>query len=467
MCTSCTLRDTECIYDTRDEGETRNAALKRRNAALEEELARLRLIVPEKDQVKQHGSKTKNVILIDEDETMRDLHGEQLAPESGTIDNHAASVLGALVNKTDQESIAILTALRSGVPWETAAGAILTHSSVNEPQWLDILSPELSGSDGSSRSTTSGAEGVPVSGVAESRFNRHVWLDEIVSFSNTAIKDHPVQSIQVINDETAHRTFGNLPFSSSIGANHYPSCVQDKQKQIFHMPIWCIFPLVEVSDYRDPFVNSLMEMSHDLGKGVNIDEFCGSYAQISALFDRESYEKASRLSQVVAQLVESIRPYSDSIETGEDDTSFLKTRCAMMWLLWCLWRWILQQTPDTYEAIPESLRPTPWQLFSSHPLVFAFLISPNLRDYLCHTRSKDCRWLTMACITAACDDLGDGKEFYAIDPKHEDWELSDAAKKHVARPEIWSLGASVRPYFRNIDRFVRIRRAKHPVDAGK
>ncbi|KAH9819882.1 hc-toxin efflux carrier toxa [Teratosphaeria destructans] len=191
-----------------------------------------------------------------------------------------------------------------------------------------------------------------------------------------------------------HQHFGNLPFSSAIDSNHYPLEIQEMQRHSLFAPPWDALPLSDSEALEDPLAGIFRECRADIENGANVDEICGAHPYVAALDDPAVYEKAPKLSQMMARLVTSVKPDRDS-------TSF--TMFALMSTHWALFRWMLKPSQKQYADIPEIVRPSPWQLFKRHWLVVDFVHSPEMRQHFCSTQYLDMQWMANACSTITCD----------------------------------------------------------------
>ena len=231
-------------------------------------------------------------------------------------------------------------------------------------------------------------------------FDRNVWMRD--RWAQDSGPQSPEQDSQCSGPQSdfvafspaLKNHFGNLPFSEAIWANNFPAETQQAQIENIFLPVWAMRTLNAPSRIADPFETVFAELRRDIEDGADTDALLGPHAFIGSLEDEETFNKAPKLSRVVASMVKSIK-------AGETFTTV--TQYAMMWRHWILWKWMLQPSPETYRDLPALLRPTPYQLFVSHARMFDFIPSPSLRDYVCQTKNPDYRWLTEACISVACD----------------------------------------------------------------
>lgn len=117
-----------------------------------------------------------------------------------------------------------------------------------------------------------------------------------------------------------------------------------------------------------------------------------------------------------------------SIKIDDDEPEM--THFAPMYHFWYIMRWLVYPTPATYEAIPELLRPTPYQLFRAHLLLFDFMAWPEIRD-LCAQNpgmSTDTRWILEMAKTIKCDWRGHPSDLLHKNPITGEIDLTPAAK---------------------------------------
>jgi hypothetical protein len=130
-----------------------------------------------------------------------------------------------------------------------------------------------------------------------------------------------------------------------------------------------------------------------------------------------------------------------------------------MYLFWYLIRWMISPSPETYEAMPEWLRPTPNQLFMPHINIVDFIVWPAFRELVVQIPAMQERmeWLMEMSNTIHCDwSFATGEAIY----KHEDTDQVDlcpTAKEAIRELSNWSVGPSFRGYVSNADSYVRIR----------
>lgn len=170
------------------------------------------------------------------------------------------------------------------------------------------------------------------------------------------------------------RTFGNLPFSSSIGANGYPTNVQACQILNFSAPEYLIFPLVETDD--SPLARTYVDFQR-LGQRLIAEGTPPLQVADQGLIDVTLYFR-DRLPE---------DPVNASTWTAEMLRSFRGTFSDKL-LLACavgvgnLMRWILMPTPENYANIPSNVRPTNLQRLKPHPAWVDLMVFPSFRNAL-------------------------------------------------------------------------------------
>jgi hypothetical protein len=185
-----------------------------------------------------------------------------------------------------------------------------------------------------------------------------------------------VNTIRIHPNLNLRNLFGNLPFSSSVWANNYPPDIQDVQVDNLFLPTWA---MMTVSTRPDP--GSLKDAFHGLYQGTAtiieggtpMEAVIEMHPNIAALFNEEEYNKSGLLSRWAAGMVHSAQrkgtphhctrscvklqtPAPERVtdsSSGDDFTAF-----ASMYTVWYLARWMISPTPETYEAMPDWLRPT-------------------------------------------------------------------------------------------------------------
>ncbi|KAF9697840.1 hypothetical protein EKO04_004296 [Ascochyta lentis] len=260
-----------------------------------------------------------------------------------------------------------------------------------------------------------------------------------------------VKTIRVHPNLNLRNMFGNLPFSSGVRANNYPVDVQETQVKNLFLPTWA---MMTVSTRPDPgsvklaFPPILQEATALLESGTPVDSVIEVHPNIAALFDESEFNKSGILSKWAAGMVHSV------MLKGNDFTCF-----AYMYLFWYLMRWMISPSPETYELIPEWLRPTPNQLFMPHINMLDYIPWPAFRELAVQIPAMQERmeWLMDMSNTLRCDWSFPKQEAFRRVDETGLLDLCDLAKTSLRDLSNWSLGPSFRGYVSNADSYVRIR----------
>jgi hypothetical protein len=130
-----------------------------------------------------------------------------------------------------------------------------------------------------------------------------------------------------------------------------------------------------------------------------------------------------------------------------------------MYVFWYLMRWMIFPSPETYNVIPEWLRPCPNQLFMPHISIVDFVVWPAFRELAVQVPAMQERmeWLMDMSIHVKCNWSYTTWEALCQNQKTEQADLCDVAKDVVTDLANWSVGPSFRGYIGNADSYVRIR----------
>lgn len=260
-----------------------------------------------------------------------------------------------------------------------------------------------------------------------------------------------VNTIRVHPNLNLRNLFGNLPFSSSIKTNNYPDEVQNAQVNNLYLPIWA---MMTVSTRPDPgsvrfaFLNIIQEATAMIESGTPVELIVEAHPNIGALFDESEFNKSGILSRWAAGMVHS------TMLKGDDFTCF-----AYMHVFWYLMRWMISPSPETYELIPEWLRPTPNQLFMPHINTLDYIPWPAFRELAVQIPAMQQRmeWLIDMSNTMCCDWSSSTQEPLQRDEETGLIDVCVSAKDALRDLSNWSVGPTFRGYVSNADSYVRIR----------
>ncbi|KAK5072833.1 hypothetical protein LTR64_000757 [Lithohypha guttulata] len=167
------------------------------------------------------------------------------------------------------------------------------------------------------------------------------------------------------------RTFGNLPFSSAILANHQSALQQKLQLQNFYRPVWQIVPLWKMDE--SPLGRAYTDF-HELAKA-----------------NPSSTDVSQQSDLIEATLLFRKRRPTDEFNADNWASEFHSTfvdpvtytlNIAGTYMLARLMRWLLNPTPTTYAALPAMIRPTLRQRMTVHPAFIDIMGIPPVRDAL-------------------------------------------------------------------------------------
>lgn len=172
------------------------------------------------------------------------------------------------------------------------------------------------------------------------------------------------------------RSFGNLPLSSAVRANGYPSAVQARQLQMFTTPEACTLPLnIEGMSSSDYMANSMLG-------------FCRvARSQIAANFP---------VTQVLSLRGVDLTLFFRDRQMGDPHTvstwacewmkawQFLPsvTRLTAIHYAASFMRWYILPCPENYTMLSPLSRPLKEQLFIPHPVSLDLVYLPLMRQAL-------------------------------------------------------------------------------------
>jgi hypothetical protein len=351
--------------------------------------------------------------------------------------SQAVDILHALTFTSDQDSIILLSRLRLGESWTTVAGSLPAYQSPSAggTQRIDTYSRH-----GALPTLTQSGE-LPDELGAESpadQFLAEQFMPSLPEAASTPLKPWLVKAFdrdyfrqvchmyytsrsQMLPTGSGNQSsFGNMPFSSAIYANHHPEHVQETQQRNFHAPIWAQRVLHATMMQVDPFHDIVTELRSHIAGGMTVEDVCGPHAYLAALDDADTFHRAPMLSQFVARTVISLKP-SESRKT-----TF--TQYAVMYKYWSYWRWLLNPTKENYFEIPEFVKPTAPLLFVAHPALFDLVMPPALRDLMVQHDNPSVEWFTEAAITITCHWEGGGQAALLRDGFTDEFDFNPICK---------------------------------------
>ncbi|KAM0425663.1 hypothetical protein ACHAPT_009195 [Fusarium lateritium] len=295
------------------------------------------------------------------------------------------TILAAMRTGTDEEAAEVMSWIRIGEPVESIVSYLESRSK------SVVISERFLGSSGKAQNE-----------FIETLFDRTEWVEGLTIPTEAIPIDLKTRTQSYFSSN-----FGNLPFSSGIKANHYPSAAQRNQLQNYYAKHnWAMMTANDghgVASVTKAWADTLKNARQLIAKGVNPDELTGSFPTVAALFDKKEYEAAPMISKWAVQFIYSAR---------HQDYSF--TSMAAVWVVWVVMRWMINPTPDTYsvsvfhnstgdshldlwlyqkvegigllanitQAMPDWIRPTELQVFVPHIDMIDCITWPYFRDYV-------------------------------------------------------------------------------------
>jgi hypothetical protein len=102
--------------------------------------------------------------------------------------------------------------------------------------------------------------------------------------------------------------FGNLPFSSSVRTNNYPTSIQDQQVNNLFVPTWAMMPVNTRPDpgsLKHAFQSLYRDTTVMMDGGTPVEFIIETHPNIAALFDEDEYNKSGVVSRWAAGMVHS------------------------------------------------------------------------------------------------------------------------------------------------------------------
>ncbi|KAF1941691.1 hypothetical protein EJ02DRAFT_347163 [Clathrospora elynae] len=216
-------------------------------------------------------------------------------------------------------------------------------------------------------------------------------------------------------------------------------------------PTWSMMPVNTRPDpgsLRHAFLGVMQEATELITRGAPVELIIEKHPNIAALFDEEEFNKSGVLSKWAVGMV-----HSDQLK-GNTFTCF-----ASMYKFWYLMRWMIFPSAETYDAIPEWLRPTPNQLFMPHISILDFVVWPAFREFAVQipTMQEKMEWLSDMSANIQCDWSFPTEESLRRDEETGLVDLCPVAMATMHDLSNWSVGPSFRGYVSNADSYVRIR----------
>lgn len=168
-------------------------------------------------------------------------------------------------------------------------------------------------------------------------------------------------------------SFGNLPISSAINANHYPMLTQWRQHLNFSVPEHLLLPLMEPDNSP---LGKLYLGFQQTGRQTILE--IGQPGLVIAGLVPE----ADDLFQSPAQFTGVLTPYKWAYDINRSfEGIFSSATCLANAIIGGrLMRWLIYPSAETYASVPEIMRPTIAQRMIPHPAQVDLFLFPGLRD---------------------------------------------------------------------------------------
>lgn len=237
------------------------------------------------------------------------------------------------------------------------------------------------------------------------------------------------------------RTFGNLPFSSAVIANHFPSSEQKLQLRNFQQPVWQVVPVWETDD--SPLGRAYIGF-HRIGQRSSKT----LVSQDLGLIDATLLFRKRRATDLF-----SADNWASELQSCFVEPVTYTIKLASVYVLACLMRWLLNPTQETYATVPALMRPTLQQRMRSHPASVDVVAMPAIRDALI----DNMRDFLDAILQAGLDvswPRSVNEALLVIRPKganirntDEHVFISPEFAAHVGNPKNWILGRKILAHF--------------------
>ncbi|KAK4988570.1 hypothetical protein LTR50_003866 [Elasticomyces elasticus] len=245
------------------------------------------------------------------------------------------------------------------------------------------------------------------------------------------------------------KSFGNLPMSSAIRANGYPSHVQTNQVANLSLPMWAIQSMIELDDEPISLAYStfLAQGKTQIAHGTAPSAILGSSLNPNALFDRTTFANGSDLSKWAACMAYTWR----SVPCVE--------QLFMMRNAFLIMSWQISPTAETYAKMPDWSKPTPSQLFISHPIWVDYLVFPGLRDICFRDLAllDSIEWLAAFDASFSCNWPNSVEECMYVDGGTGVMHLNPMFEQHINHVENLTVAPEIAQFFHVEDDNVRFK----------
>lgn len=214
------------------------------------------------------------------------------------------------------------------------------------------------------------------------------------------------------------------------------------------IPVWAILPKYRYDPHpaNTAFSSFMIAKRSEISRGVDPNTFMGPALLLEGMFDQQAFAAADDLSRW-------------AIEMGNGLVKDGVMRMVSVYIAWWLMRWMILPNPETYEAIPQWLRPTPYQLLIPHNASTDFLHSPQFRDAVVRNRKlqENSDWIM------ELTKIVDVNWPYSVEAGLEkDGEtgllrMNPLLRSHIDNPNNWSISSRLRAFMPNADTYLELR----------
>ncbi|KAK7515291.1 uncharacterized protein IWZ02DRAFT_62426 [Phyllosticta citriasiana] len=229
--------------------------------------------------------------------------------------------------------------------------------------------------------------------------------------------------------------FGNLPFSSALVANGYPTQIQSHQMSNFHVPVHFLQPLWEtdpsplsrvVQDYRD-----IARQAYSNTLRVSVQ----TRTEITAFFRERIIERGAE--------VPTTSDWASEMNKSFEDVDIF-VRLACLYFQTHLMLWMVNPTAETYARMPDMIKPTPCQMMVPHISPVDTVPLPAMREALVHNLRD---WVA-ACAGSLSVNWSHGLDACVeTDPLTGRIYLIREFEEHVSKHENWSVDSAFLDFF--------------------
>ncbi|GAB7347559.1 hypothetical protein MBLNU459_g4449t1 [Dothideomycetes sp. NU459] len=420
-CTKCTEEKRECIFDGKRGLQQRNQDLRTREKALSKVFNILR-----------DGNSSSSIAAI-----------QQLAREDSDIESFTESI-----TKLDEQA-------RLVTDEEAAADRDVDHLATRTRSDKPHSGTSLSARGSQSSSKCSSESHFPSSSSTSGDISREPLEEQEYDSSSAQKRQSSAFRSPEFLELYAHMIswlnesgsgFGNLPLSSAIRTNGYPSAVQDQQMLNFQFPAHSILPLHGTEDeilgkVYTSFRDAALQM---MASGTPAPKVLGppGYVELDLFFRSREPQDIYNVDNFACEILKT-RP--------DDQEIFVKLACVPM--VAYLMRWMLMPTPENYARVPELIRPLPSQRFIPHSPVLDLAPHPAIRDAQMRAYNRD--WLMLENQTKAAPSVNwphTLAEAITADPVSGRSRLTPEFERHALDPENWTFKKDILDVFPELDK---------------